>query len=82
MASSHKHNGYKHFSTVTHRSVTIDHYYENGKYFVDYYKNGLFGDYCGTYQVRGLKEPLTDNELRIFIDKEIERCLLERERRT
>ncbi len=54
---------------VTHRGVTAVHYMESKKYMIWYHKKGNPLKTLGFVQVRGLKEPLTDGELKHHIDK-------------
>ncbi len=57
------------FSSVTRRGVTADHYIENGKYMVWYYKAGDPYKTVGFVQIRGISKPLTEAELKVHIDK-------------
>lgn len=54
---------------VTHRGVTADHYIENKKYMIWYYKENYPLKTIGFVQVRGLTRPLTEAELKTHIDK-------------
>ncbi len=54
---------------VTHRGVTAELVKENGKYMVYLWQNGRIKM---LYQVRGLKEPLTKNDLCKHIDVALE----------
>ena len=65
---------------VTHRNVTAEHYLEGKKYMIWYhlahkydYKNTV-----GIVQVRGIKEPLSEEELKHHIDKLFERSRKEK----
>ena len=73
----------KYLLEVTHRGITAEHYMDGKKYMVWMYKNTPTEKYkfLSDYQVRGLKEPLTKEDLIIHIDKFIEQCKKEIERR-
>ncbi len=58
---------------VSHRGVTAVHYLENKKYMIWYHKAGDPYKTVGFVQVRGLKEPLTDSELKNHVNKLWER---------
>lgn len=58
---------------VTHRNVTACHYMEKKKYMIWYYAAGNPMKSVGIVQVRGIKEPLTEQELKHHIDKLWER---------
>lgn len=65
---------------ATHRSITAEHFKEDGKFMIWYHKAGKY-DYdhsIGFVQVRGIKEPLTEDELKTHIDKMIERAYRKR----
>lgn len=68
-------------SEVTHRGVTTVHYLENKKYMLWYHKKGDPGKTVGFVQVRGIHEPLTDDEIRTHIDKLWERYYKEQEKK-
>ena len=59
----------KWLNSVTHKHVTAEHYLENNKYMIWYYKEKDPYKTIGFVQVRGLKEPLTKEELVLHIDK-------------
>jgi len=59
----------KWFKSVTHRHITAEHYLENRKYMIWYYLEHKPDKTIGFVQVRGIKEPLTENELKVHIDK-------------
>lgn len=67
----------KFLSEVNYRGVTAVHYLEDKKYMIWYHKKGNPSKTVGFVQVRGLKEPLTDIELKIHIDKLWERYYAE-----
>ena len=56
-------------SEVTHRGVTAIHYLENKKYMIWYHKKDNPMKTVGFVQVRGISKPLTENELKVHIDK-------------
>ena len=55
--------------SVTHRHVVAEHYLEGRKYMVWYYIEKHPEKTIGILQVRGLKHPLTAEELKVHIDK-------------
>ncbi len=59
----------KSLSSVTHRHLTAEHYLDGRKYMIWYYIEGHPEKTLGILQVRGLKEPLTKEELKKHIDK-------------
>lgn len=67
----------KFIGEVTHRKVTAVHYTEGNKYMIWYHLEGKMDKSIGCIQVRGLKEPLTEEELKMHIDKLWERFYAE-----
>ena len=59
----------KFLNEVIHRRITAVHYLENKKYMLWYYPEKHPEKTVGIVQVRGLKEPLTKEELKHHIDK-------------
>lgn len=57
----------EYLTTATHRGITAEHYIENKKYMIWYYKAGCPMKTIGFVQVRGLSKPLTEDELKIHI---------------
>lgn len=55
-------------ASVTYRGLTADHYMDGKKYYIHYYKPGMPWKTLMIVQVRGLKEPLTEEELKHHID--------------
>ncbi len=55
--------------TVTHRHITAEHFLEDSKYKIWYHLEGQPLKSIGILEVRGLKEPLTEEELKKHIDK-------------
>ena len=68
---------------VTHRGITAEHYMDGKKYMVWMYKDTPTDrfKFLSDYQVRGINKPLTKEDLIVHIDKYIEDCKKERERR-
>lgn len=66
------------FAEVTHRHVTANHYMEGKKYMIWYHLEGKPQKSIGVVQVRGIHEPLTEDELKHHIDKLWERYYQER----
>lgn len=62
----------KGFIEVTHRHITAEHYQEDGKYMIWYHLEGNPFKTIGMIQVRGIKKPLTEDELKTHIDKLLE----------
>ena len=54
---------------VDHRRLTAVHYKENGKYWVWYFITGQPYKTYGIFQIRGISEPLTKDDLIKHIDK-------------
>ena len=59
---------------VTYRHVTAEHYLENKKYMIWYHLEKQYYKTIGFVQVRGISEPLTRDQLRVHIDKLIDRA--------
>lgn len=58
----------KTLSLVTYRGITAEHYLDGKKYFIHYYKPEMPWKTLAILEVRGLKEPLTPEELKHHID--------------
>lgn len=69
----------KFLSEVTHRRITAEHYMEGKKYMIWYHGEGNPQKSVGFVQVRGINEPLTEQELKHHIDKLWERYYAEKE---
>jgi hypothetical protein len=67
-------------SEITHRGVTATHYSEGKKYMIWYYKADEPSKTIGVVQVRGLNKPLTEDELKVHIDKLWDRYHAEQEK--
>ena len=59
--------------SADYRGITADHYMDGKKYMIWYYITGNPYKTVGIVQVRGIREPLTEEELRHHIDKLWER---------
>lgn len=66
---------------VTYRKITAVHYYEKGKYMIWYHIEKKPEKTLGILEVRGLKQPLTKDELKKHIDKRWEEYSLMKKRR-
>ncbi len=58
----------KFITSVEHRNIVADHYLEDGKFMIWYHTKD-FKKTVGFVQIRGIREPLSENELKHHIDK-------------